>query len=91
MPCDFKSMPGAILCSRGRGRGIHPRCQVDGCQQRSDYQCDYPLRDAQTGKRCDRFLCRAHAIDQGRGVQFCPTHATAEQLSLPEPGRKEEA
>jgi hypothetical protein len=31
------------------------------------------------GKTCDRFLCRAHAKDKGRGVQFCPAHAVFEK------------
>ncbi len=80
MPCDFKTMPGAILCSRGRGRGMHPRCQMANCRERADYQCDYTITYRET---CDRYLCRAHAIDRGAGVQFCPIHAAVDAELVP--------
>jgi hypothetical protein len=72
MPCDTKTIPGAILCSRGHRR---PKCQEPGCAAPGAFQCDFPLAGRKVGKTCDRHVCAAHRVPQGPDRDYCPTHA----------------
>lgn len=71
MPCDFDSIPGAILCSKTPRR----RCVVCG-QLGADRLCDAKVSVAGSGLRkrtCDRPLHRRCARSEGQ-ADFCPTH-----------------
>jgi hypothetical protein len=71
MTCEIVTLPGggrAIV--RYSGRRL-PRCEMPGCRRPAERQCDYPIA---AGKTCDRYLCRDHAVRQGRNRDFCPDH-----------------
>jgi hypothetical protein len=75
MKCETVRLPGggvAIVCSpRRRPR----RCQVRGCDRPGVRQCDFPTGP---GRTCDRYLCAAHAVPQGRGRDHCPDHPVSQ-------------
>lgn len=57
-----------IVCTRGKRQ----RCQTPNCSAYATRMCDFRL---ETTKRCDRYICEAHAQSGKPGVDFCPAHA----------------
>jgi hypothetical protein len=72
-----------ITCYRGQRRPKATPCSV--CHSRESTQlCDFRLRGSETGKTCDRKLCKTCAVKHG-DIDLCPPHAkhTAAQSTLP--------
>ena len=71
--CETIRMPdgGFAIVTFSGPRPKAKRCQWPGCKTASTLQCDYPLLHGQT---CDRYLCRAHAINVGPDRDYCRHH-----------------
>lgn len=72
MGCDSTSIPGAILCSRGR----RSRKTCSECTRLATKMCDFPIERAGRVRTCDRDLCDVHAISQGEDRDYCTFHDT---------------
>lgn len=60
----------AIVCGLRRPKR---RCQIDGCREIGEVECDYPA-PTKSGT-CDRLTCRRHAKSVGPDRDYCVTCA----------------
>jgi hypothetical protein len=47
-------------------------CSIPGCEEWSEFLCDWPMGE---GKTCDAPLCSKHAAQIGPEYHLCPVHA----------------
>ena len=69
----------AIVCTRGSRSKSKP-C---ACGIPSTKLCDYPLKGSKLGSTCDRPMCDAHAVPQGKNVDYCQPYATLAAKGTP--------
>ena len=51
--------------------GPRPKNRPCGCGAPSTLQCDYPM---QTGRTCDKYLCRGCAVRKAPNIDWCREH-----------------
>jgi hypothetical protein len=52
----------------------HAASSNEWCAAISEYQCDWKLGD---GRRCDKWICKEHALNVAQDKHLCPNHQIA--------------